>query len=87
MLFWVINISRPCIFLSATVNYCVTGVSITAYKYPYSELFWSAFFQHFPAFGLILSPYSVRMPENAGKMQTRITPKMDSFYAAYFPGQ
>ena len=25
--------------------------------------------------------YSVRMWENAGKMQTRITPNMDTFYA------
>ena len=54
--------------------------------YPYQELFWSAFSPHFPAFGLnteryCISPYSVRMRENAGKMRTRITPNTDSFYA------
>ena len=40
---------------------------------PYSELFWSAFCPHFPIL-LRISPYSVRMRENAGKMRTRITP-------------
>ena len=43
----------------------------------------------FPAFScirteygeIIISPYSVRMLENAGKMRTRITPKTDTFYA------
>ena len=44
----------------------------------------------FPAFSRIriqcgeilrISPYSVRMRENAGKMQTRITLNTDSFYA------
>ena len=51
-------------------------------KSPYSELFWSAFFQHFPALGLNTeSPYLVRMWENAGKMQTRISPNFDSFCA------
>ena len=28
-----------------------------------------------------ISPYSVRMLENAGKMQTRITPNTETFYA------
>ena len=28
-----------------------------------------------------MSPYSVRMRENSGKMRTRITPNTDSFYA------
>ena len=32
---------------------------------------------------LRISPYSVRMRENAGKMWTRITPNTDSFYAVY----
>ena len=52
-------------------------------KSPYSELFWSAFFPHFCAFGLNTerSPYSVRMRENAGKMRTRITPNTETFYA------
>ena len=42
----------------------------------------------FPAFshirteyGEIISPYSVRMRENVGKMWTRITPNTDTFYA------
>ena len=45
-------------------------------------------FQIFPAFsrmlteyGELLSPYSVRMLENAGKMRTRKTSNTDSFYA------
>ena len=44
----------------------------------YSELLWSALFRDFPAFGLnterysSISPYSVRMCENPGKMWTRI---------------
>ena len=49
-------------------------------KSPYSELFWSVFFQHFPAFGLN-TPYSVRVRENAGKIRTRITPNTDTFCA------
>ena len=44
-------------------------------KWPYSELFWSAFSPHFP--------YSVRMRENAGKMRTRVTPNTDTFYPVY----
>ena len=41
----------------------------------------------FPAFSHIqteygsISPYSVRMQENSGKMQTRIIPNRDIFYA------
>ena len=30
-------------------------------KFPYSELFWSAFFPHFPAFGLNAKRYSVSL--------------------------
>ena len=54
-------------------------------KNPYSELFWSAFFPHFPAFGLntSISPYSVRMQKNAVKMLTGITPNTESFYAGF----
>ena len=42
-------------------------------------------FPHFPAFGVNterywVSPYSVWLPENAGKMRTRITPDTDTFY-------
>ena len=69
-----------------SLNTCLT----LRKKCPYSELFWSAFFPHFPAFGLnterygvigSISPYSVRTRENAGKMRTRITPNTDSLYA------
>ena len=48
---------------------------------PYSELFCSAFFPHYPAFGLRISPHSVWIPENAGKMRTRVTENTDTFYA------
>ena len=33
---------------------------------------------------LRISPYSVRMRENTGKMRTRITPNTDSFYSVLF---
>ena len=57
-------------------------------KSPYSELFWSAFFTHFPAFGLNterygVAAYSVQMRKNAGKMRTRITPNKDTLYVVY----
>ena len=54
-------------------------------KCPYLELFWSAFFPSFPHLLWIqrdsITPYSVRMRENTGKMRSRITPNMDTFYA------
>ena len=58
-------------------------------KCPYSESFWSAFFPDFSAFGLNterhgISPYSVQMQENVGKMWTRITSNTDIFYAVFF---
>ena len=33
---------------------------------------------------LRISPYSVQMRENVGKMRTRITPNTDTFYAVTF---
>ena len=36
-------------------------------KCPYSEFFWSAFFLHFPAFGLNTAPYLSVFSPNAGK--------------------
>ena len=45
-------------------------------KGPCWELFWFAFFPRDTP-----SPYSVRMRENAGKMQARITPNKDTLYA------
>ena len=52
-------------------------------KCSYSELFWSAFSRIRTEYGEILriSPYLVRMQENAGKMRIRITPNTDTFYA------
>ena len=40
-------------------------------KCPYSELFWSAFFPHFPAFGLNTGRYSVslRIQSECGKVR------------------
>ena len=35
---------------------------------------------------LRISPYPVRMRENAGKMRTRITPNTDTFYAEVYEG-
>ena len=61
------------------IYYMSLGIYSCKFCIPYSEFFWSAFFPHFPAFGL----YSVRMRENAGKMRTTITPNTDSFYALW----
>ena len=51
--------------------------------YPYSELFWSAFFSYFPAFGLNTKRYgvSLRIQSKCKKMRTRIIPNTDTFYA------
>ena len=60
-------------------QHCVKRVRIRSYTGP-----------HFPAFSCIrtaygeiqsISPYSVQMWENPGKMRTRITPNTDTFYA------
>ena len=55
-------------------------------KCSYSELFWSVFSRIRTEYGEILriSPYLVRMWENAGKMRTRITPNTGTFYAVFF---
>ena len=51
-------------------------------KYPYSELFWSGFFPHFPAFGLNTERYSVslRIQSECGKIRTSKTPYLDTFH-------
>ena len=56
--------------------HCVKSVCIRSYSGPH-------FPRIFPHSELIRrdSPYSVRMRENAGKVRTRITPNMDTFYA------
>ena len=59
-------------------------------KSPYSGLLWSAFFRHFPVFGLNTKRYSVflhsvclRIQSECGEMRTRITPNTETFYAVY----
>ena len=49
----------------------------------YSELFWSAFFSHFPAFGMNTERYdiSLRIQFKCGKIRTRITLNTDTFCA------
>ena len=43
-------------------------------KYPYSELFWSAFFR-------IRTEYGERVQSEGGKMRIRIAPNTDTFHA------
>ena len=61
----------------------VIFVHLKLKKCPDSKLFWSAFSRIWTEYGKILriSPYSVRMQENAGKIWTRITPNTDTFCA------
>ena len=67
--------------LIKSVDACPCRLSLRK-RYPYSELFWSLFARIWTEHGEILriSPYSVQMRENLGKMRTRITPNTDSFY-------
>ena len=62
-----------------TVRHYVKSVQIQNY-------FWSVFSHIRTEYGEILrmSPYSVRMRENLGRMQTRITPNTDTFYAVSY---
>ena len=63
---------------NAEGNHCVKRVCIRIYSDPhFSRIF--PFSRIRTEYGGI-SPYSVRMQENAGKMRTRITPNTDSFY-------
>ena len=58
--------------------HCVKSVRIRSYFGPH-------FSRIFPQSAWIRSsPYSVRMRENAGKIQTRIIPNTDTFYAVTF---
>ena len=64
-------------------------VVTTAWKVPVFVVIMVCIFSAFPCiwteYGeLRISPYSVRMYENAGKMQTRITPSTDTFYAVHY---
>ena len=75
------------IFCKIKLDECRTYWGVVTYalreKCAYSELFWSPFFLHFPAFGLNTDRYSVslRIQFECGKIRTRITPTMDTFYA------
>ena len=66
--------------LLSTFSYALSCLSSHTQrkKYPYSELFWSAFSRIRTEYGEILriSPYSVRMRENAD----RITPNTSNFH-------
>ena len=59
-----------------TYFHCVKSVRIRSYSDP----FFSRIFPHSDW----IRPYSVRMRENAGKMQIRITLNTDPFYVVFF---
>ena len=57
-------------------------------KCPYSELFWSAFFPHFPAFGLNTERYkvydvSLRIQSKCGKIQEKCGPEQLQIRTCY----
>ena len=60
---------------SAIINSLI--FSLLHKKSPYSELFWSAFFPHFPAFGLNTERYcvSLRIQSECGKMREKCRPE------------
>ena len=62
--------------------HCVKRVRIRSYSGPH----FSRIFRIRTEYGEIrcISPYSVQMRENAGKMRTTITPNTDSFYTVLF---
>ena len=73
--------------------HCLKSVPIWSYFGPhfchiFPHLDWirTAFFPHFPAFGLNTERYSIylRIHSKCGKMRSRITPNMDTFYAVFF---
>ena len=91
--------SRKKLLCKISKNYsllinCCTILKSTMHKcFPknFGKLFLNSFFiKHLCVNGVngvyirSISPYSVRMRENAGKMRTRITPNTDSFYAVTF---
>ena len=75
------------IFCKIKLDECRTYWEVVTWalreKCAYSELFWSPFFLHFPTFGLNTDRYSVslRIQFECGKIRTRITSTMDTFYA------
>ena len=46
---------------------------------PYSELFWSAFFPYFPAFGLNTEKYGAVFSPNAGKCRKNADQKNSEY--------
>ena len=68
--------------------HCVKSVHIRSHSGPhFSRIFphldWIRSDTEHLSVSLRISPYSVRMRKNAGKMRTRITPNTDSFYAVW----
>ena len=61
------------------IEHCIKSVRIRCYFGPH----FSRIFSHSDRIRRILciSPHSVRMQEDAGKMRTRVTPNTDTFYA------
>ena len=64
-------------FAQCWILHCPKSVRIRSS----SGLHFSCIFPHSDCIRLRISPYSVRMRENTGKMRTRITPNTDTFYA------
>ena len=75
VLFWLLNHRRDMLTRDLHLNIALRK------KWLYSELFWSAIFPHFAAFGLNTERYKVGMRENVRKMRMRITPNTHTFYA------
>ena len=84
------------ILVSKVMQFILDVVNLQAYFFrvslfislckmcPYSELFRSAFFPHFPPFGLNMDEYFsvfILNAQNAEKMRNSITPTMNTFYA------
>ena len=72
--------SRKLLFLNKKM--IPSELSVLRKKCPYSELFWSAFVPHFPAFGLNTESYSIQ--SECRKMRNRKTSNTDTFYAVLF---
>ena len=69
------NVYQINIFQILRVMHCIKSVRIRSYPGP-----------HFPAFELNTERYSVsfRIQSECGKMPTRITPNMETFYAVMY---
>ena len=86
------NVTDSFVLFTSKMHFSMGGNTISCYsnlhtvlnylaalriKCPYSELFWSAFVLHFPAFGLNTERYSVspRIPSKCGKMREKCGPE------------